>query len=194
MFTGITERTGKVKKLATRGSVRGVTLEKPSSWKLTKGQSVMVDGICSTVVSGGKGTFLVEYMPETLRKTTAKTWKPGTQVNLERSLTLQTLLDGHLVQGHVDGTAKVTKVTKEGNSKLVTIDIPKSLVRFVAPRGSLAVNGVSLTVAKRVGTKVTLALIPLTLSHTNLGTLATGDLVNIETDLLARYLLSARKA
>lgn len=194
MFTGITERTGKVKKVAMRGKALAVSVEKPGSWGLTKGQSVMLDGICSTVVSKDEKTFVVEFMPETLRKTTAERFRAGAVLNLERSLTLKTLLDGHIVQGHVDAKAKVVSIQKEGNSRLMTVEVPRELVRFIAPRGSVTLNGVALTVAKRSGTKVTVALIPFTLSHTNLGALAKGDFVNLETDLLARYLLNARQA
>lgn len=194
MFIGITERTGKVRKVAMRGKVLAVSVEKPASWGLTKGQSVMLDGICSTVVSKDEKAFVVEFMPETLRKTTAGRFTAGTVLNLERSLTLKTLLDGHIVQGHVDAKAKVVSIQKEGSSRLMTIEVPKELMRFIAPRGSVTLNGVALTVAKRSGRKVTVALIPFTLSHTNLGALAKGGFVNLETDLLARYLLNAKKA
>ena len=168
-------------------------IQKPSSWKLAKGQSVAVDGVCSTVASLGKNFFEVEYIPETLSKTTAGTFSRGASVNLERSMTPQSLLDGHIVLGHVDARAAVADVRK-GKDIQLHIAIPKSLVSYVVPQGSLAVNGVSLTVAALRGTVCTVALVPYTLRHTNLGALKRGDTVNIEVDILARYLGSALRA
>jgi riboflavin synthase len=169
------------------GACLRVRMQKPSGWKLESGQSIAVDGICSTVVSKGATFFDVDYMPETLAKTTADTFGAGRMVNLERSLTLGSFIDGSLALGHVDARGTVKKIDSEGETKKVTIDIPAELMRFVVPRGSIVVNGVSLTVVDTVENGFTVALIPYTLAHTNLGSLEAGDTVNIETDLFARY-------
>lgn len=190
MFTGIISKTAKVKEAKRAGDIVRVSIEKPKGWKLALGESVSVDGICSTVVAKDAKAFAVEYMPETLKKTTAGAFAKGTVRNLERSLTLNTLIDGHLVQGHVDARAKVAKILKGKEGYLISFTIPQSLLPYIAEHGSVAINGVSLTVARRKGKTATVALIPHTLSHTNLGTLEEGDEVNMEADLVARYLVN----
>src|SRR4051812_37475362 len=127
MFTGIIEGTGKVRTHAKSGGNIRIEVEKPLGWKLEKGQSISVDGICSTVVATSSKSFSVEYMPETLRKTTAGAFTVGTLRNLERSLTLAKFIDGHLVQGHVDARAKVAAIEKKKGAYLVTIRIPRTL-------------------------------------------------------------------
>ena len=188
MFTGIITATAKVKDTKRAGENVRVSIEKPRDWKLTLGESISVDGICSTVVAKDAKTFAVEYMPETLKKTTAGGFTKGTSRNLERSLTLGTLIDGHLVQGHVDARAKVAKIEEGKAGYLISFIIPPALLPYIAEHGSVAINGVSLTVARRKGKTATVALIPHTLTHTNLGTLRKGDDVNMEADLVARYL------
>lgn len=193
MFSGIIQKTGRVLSADEQGGGRIVRIEKPRAWRLRKGASVAVDGICSTVRASGAKHFEVEYMPETLSKTAAVDFAKGRVVNLERSLRLSDLVDGHVVQGHVDGRGIITAIRLRGTSKELMIRIPRSLVRFVAPRGSVAINGVSLTVACMQGASCTVALVSYTLAHTNLGALAVGDSVNIETDLIARYLAQLGK-
>lgn len=182
MFSGIIQTMSSVLATAKDGHCLRVRVKKPARWKLAKGQSISVDGICSTVMKVGKGFFEVEYMPETLSKTTAASFQKGRGVNLERSLRYGDLIDGHFVQGHVDNRGVVTKVEKKGRSKRVAITPLKSLMSAIASHGSVAVNGVSLTVANKTKTHFTVALIPFTLSHTNLDALKKGDAVNIETD------------
>lgn len=194
MFTGIIEKTAVIRSTRDATGIRRVEIDKPTGWKLTKGQSVAVDGVCSTVVAITARSFFVEYMAETLSKTTMGSRTKGTRVNLERSLTLTTLLDGHLVQGHVDTAAPITAISPSGASTHITLTLPKPLIRYVAPRGSITIHGVSLTVARMRGVTVTVALIPHTLAHTTLGTLRVGDFVNVETDLVARYLLQGHKS
>lgn len=189
MFTGIIQATGKVERSSEKSGIRRVAIRRPAGWRLSLGQSISVDGICSTVVARAVKHFEVEYMPETLRKTTAGSFDRGTLLNLERSLGLKDFVDGHLVQGHVDGKGVVTKIEDEGASRLISVKVPADLKRFIAARGSIAVNGVSLTVARVRGTTFTVALIPHTLKATNLGLLTKGSEVNIETDLVARYLV-----
>jgi riboflavin synthase len=192
MFTGIIQAKAKVKQAKpSEGNIRA-EIEKPKEWKFAKGQSIAVDGICSTVVMSNAKVFAVEYMPETLSKTTAGEFDTGSIVNLERSLTLKTFIDGHLVQGHVDGVGTVSNIDTKGGGYLVTVSIPKPLLKYIAALGSIALNGVSLTVARLKGKEATVALIPHTLSYTNLGALTKGSRVNIEVDLIARYLEASR--
>jgi riboflavin synthase len=188
MFTGIIQKTTKVSAAHKRGSVYAVRFEKPAGWKLALGQSISVDGICSTVTACGATFFEVDYMQETLKKTTAGSFKKGVVVNLERSMTPKSFIDGHLVQGHVDARATVSKIEAVRDSARITVTVPLALMSYIAPQGSVSINGVSLTVASVRGRAVTVALIPYTLTHTNLGTLRNGDVVNIEADVVARYL------
>lgn len=192
MFTGIVRATARVKKVAMlRGTMR-VEIFAPRGWRLTEGGSISVDGICSTVLQKGQGFFEVDYMPETLRVTTASDFVLGRVVNLEQSLRLGDRLEGHFVQGHVDAVARIERSIARGASREITIRIPKELRKFVAHKGSLTVNGVALTVARVHGPACTLALIPYTLMHTNLSALKKGNSVNIEIDSLARYLAKLR--
>lgn len=184
MFTGIVEAKGKVKSASTKGALKEVAVSVPSSWKLSPGQSVAVDGVCLTVVKRAAGSMTAELMGETLKKTTGPEWKKGRVVNLERALRFGDRLDGHLVLGHVEGVASVARIEKDGASRRLTLRVPRALFARVREKGSVAVNGVSLTVAKKAGMGVELALVPYTLAHTNLGALRTGDAVNLETDAL----------
>jgi len=173
-----------------RGKCRRVEIQTPQEWKLAVGESVNIDGICSTVVAHGRGMFAVEYMPETLSKTTAATWLPRHVVNLERSLKWQGRIHGHFVAGHVDARGVIADILKQGRSRVLSIKISHALRKFVAPRGSISIDGASLTIARIVSGRIEVALIPHTLRATNLGTLKQGDVVNIECDLLTRYTLA----
>ena len=194
MFTGIIQVTGSVVQAKKRGTCVQVRVARPAKWNIALGQSITVDGICSTVVSHGKTYFDVEYMPETLRKTTAGQFAQGRMVNLERSLTLRDPLDGSIVQGHVDACGRVTKREHQGASWLISISYPRTLAQYIAPQGSIVINGVSLTVARVKNNTLTVALIPYTLNHTNLGSLREKDQVNVEVDVLARYVVHALKS
>lgn len=185
MFSGIVRNVSPVLSVTKDGVVLRVRVARPAKFPLVEGASVAVDGICSTVTKFGKNYFEVEYMPQTLSKTTAKTFARGTLVNLEPSLRYGDPVDGHFVQGHVEGVAKVAAVQTEGKTKKIALALPASLMRYVVALGSLTVNGVSLTVASKTKTTCTVALIPHTLSHTNLGALTRGTLVNVETDIMA---------
>ncbi len=192
MFTGIVQKTSVVKDAKRIGSSLQAEVAIPAGWKLSNGQSIAIDGVCVTVTGAKRGTFSFECMPVTLKKTTARVWEKGRVVNLERALRQKDLLDGHLIQGHVEGRGRIAKVTEDGRSKHVTIALPASLIRSVSLHGSIAINGVSLTVSHTRGSAVTLSLIPYTLAHTNLGSLAKGDEVNVETDFLARHMKRGR--
>lgn len=187
MFTGIIQKTAHIQSVEMRSKNLYVLVEKPAGWRLTKGQSIAVEGICLTVTTLTPKTFGAELMPETLKKTTGASFTKGTLVNLERALKLSDLLDGHLIQGHVDGCGQVVRIQKQGTSQLLTMAVSKPLTKQIALHGSVAINGASLTVAKQKGNELTVALIPYTLSHTNLGLLKKGDYVNVETDFLARH-------
>jgi riboflavin synthase len=193
MFTGIIEQTARIKSVRAQKKGLRVVIEKPRGWKLIVGQSICVNGICSTVVTHSARVFDVHYMPETLLKTTARALAAGSVVNLERSLVYGARIEGHFVLGHVDGEAVVTGVTKQGSSRLISIQLPSAFRRYVALHGSITVNGVALTVARLTGRLCTVALIPHTLMYTNLGTLEKGDAVNLEVDYLARYGIAAIK-
>lgn len=191
MFTGIIQDQTAVLSVKPCDGSLGVRFEKPHGWKLTRGQSIAIDGVCSTVMALDEDSFEVEYMPETRKKTTVDGFVRGRRVNLERSLSLRDFIDGHLVQGHIDARGRVSRLVNEGTNRTITVTVPDKLMRFIAPRGSVAVNGVSLTVASTTAKSFTVALIPYTLQHTNLGTLEAKDAVNIEVDMLARYVVAA---
>ena len=176
MFTGIVEETGKVKSFDGRKLV----IECRKVLENTQiGDSIAIDGCCQTVVNKTSDSFSADVSSETLSITTFKNFKTGQIVNLERALTPSTRIGGHFVQGHVDGTAEYL-----GN---MTFKVPEKLDKYIVYKGSITVNGVSLTVAKNENNTFSVAIIPHTLENTNLKYLKTGDLVNIETDILGRY-------
>lgn len=195
MFTGLVEERGEV--LAVEGAPTGRRMWIGARAVLADaaiGDSIAVSGCCLTVVERGADRFAVDIVPETLARTTLGGWARGEGVNLERSLRLDQRLGGHLVQGHVDGVGTVRQVIAEGEGRRIAIEVPPGLARFVAEKGSLAVDGVSLTVATvataaRTGDTVyEIALIPHTLERTVAGGYVAGRRVNLEVDLLARYL------
>lgn len=169
-----------------------IAIARPRGWKLLQGESISVNGICTTVEKIERSVFRATYMPETLRSSTAADLNIGDVVNLERSLNIGDRLDGHFVQGHVDCIGVVTDTAMHGANKGLRIRIPRSSMRFVALKGSIAVQGVSLTVAKKGVDWCMVALIPHTLRHTNLNDVKKGDRVNIETDLIARHLAALK--
>ena len=170
-----------------------VRVTKPNGWRFAIGASVAIDGVCSTVVAQGTKWFAVEYMPETLAKTNAGALTKGSLVNLERSLTLKAAIDGHLVSGHVDAPVRIMRVTSRAEQTDISFAIPKELQRFVAYKGSVALNGVSLTVSAHTRGNASVSLIPHTLEHTNLGLAHEGGALNLEVDLLARYVVAGRE-
>jgi riboflavin synthase len=189
MFTGIVEELGRVAGVEARPGGRRFWIAAGAVLEGTAvGDSIAHSGCCLTVVGIGDGRFAVEAVPETLRLTTLGDWREGDGVNLERSLRLEQRLGGHLVQGHVDGVGEVRDVRPEGDGRRVTIALPPGLRRFVAHKGSLAVDGVSLTVAALTDDGCEIAYIPHTLAVTAAGGYRPGRRVNLEVDLLARYL------
>ena len=200
MFTGITEHVGKIDSL--EGSENGGRLrvsfagaaEIAAQTKL--GDSIMVNGCCLTAVDCGADHFSADLSGETLRRTSFGEKKPGDLVNLERPLAAGGRLGGHFVQGHVDGVGRVTRLVPKGENWWLSVRVPEDLRRYVAEKGSIAIDGISLTVAGWHDGIVEIAIIPFTYAQTNLGKAVVGNAVNLECDVLAKYierLLEARE-
>jgi riboflavin synthase len=188
VFTGIVEATAKI-----LSNVSGsLEIERPPAFTdLRIGSSISIAGVCLTIQKLNKKCIQFDVVPETLQRTTLGTYKEGDLVNLERAMRADGRLDGHIVQGHVEATAEVVEMKNEElrmkNDTLLTVKVPVSLLSNIVPKGSITLDGVSLTVASIDDDCITVALIPHTLEHTTLGRLKTGDRVNIETDILARH-------
>lgn len=188
VFSGIVETTSPVVSVRERRGERIVAIRAPRGWRLREGESVCVSGVCSTVQKCNGRTFQVAYMPETLRKTTLGSLRTSDLVNMERSLTLASLIGGHLVQGHVDTTARIVHARADGDAKIYEFALPRRFSRYIVEKGSIAVDGVSLTVVDSRPGRFTVSLLPYTLAQTILGRKRPGGLVNIEVDILAKYL------
>jgi riboflavin synthase len=189
VFTGIVEEAGTVTGTETRGELLVVRIAAAQvTADLRPGGSIAVNGCCLTAVDVAPGAFTCELTPETLRRTRFdQRLRPGVRVNLERPLRADGRFDGHIVQGHVDGVGRVVALRPLGESAELDIAVPAELERYLVPKGSLAVDGVSLTVAGLAEGVVTIALIPYTLGRTNLGDARPGGHVNLEADVLAKY-------
>lgn len=187
MFTGIVETTGKVEGIEVSGKNISFTIRSSVSSQLKVDQSVAHDGACLTITSVNGDLHTVTAIDETLKKTRLKDWKNGTIVNLERSLTLTSLVDGHLVQGHVDTVAVCEKVSDANGSLVLMFRHSKGEYFITVPKGSVCVNGVSLTVVDSGKDFFSVALIPYTLEHTNLNEIKTGSRVNVEFDIIGKY-------
>jgi riboflavin synthase len=186
MFTGLVEATGRALALTPRES--GVRLRVGSSLDgLALGESVSVSGACLTVTAASPDAFEADLTSETLERTTLGRLSAGARVNLERAVVVGARLGGHLVSGHVDGRTKVLAITAEGEARLVKVECPRELARYVAEKGSVTLDGVSLTVNAVSGNVFSLMLIPHTLAVTTLGELEVGTDLNLEVDLVARY-------
>lgn len=188
MFTGLVEETGRVERREERDGGRRLWIGAARVLEgAAVGDSLAVSGCCLTLVEIERSRFAVDAVPETLARTTLGDWGPGDRVNLERALRLDQRLGGHLVQGHVDGVGRVVEVRPEGEGRRLAFEVPGPLLRFVAEKGSIAVDGVSLTVAAVRGDRCEVALIPHTLASTTAGDYAAGRRVHVEVDLVARY-------
>lgn len=188
MFTGIIEEIGHVK--AVRRGTKSVTLDIEASLVMQGtmvGDSIATNGVCLTVTSITATGFTADVMPETVHRTSLASLKPGSEVNLERALTLQSRLGGHIVQGHVDGTATICRRTKDDNAVWLWIDCTPNLMKYIIEKGSITIQGVSLTVAKVEGMTFAVSLIPHTQGATTLHNAKVGDTVNIENDVVAKY-------
>jgi riboflavin synthase alpha subunit len=188
MFTGIVRERGRV--AAVHGGVEGIRLvvEAPTTAaQAALGDSIAVSGVCLTVVAADNGTLAFDAVPETLRRSSLADLAPGDSVNLEPALRAGEPLGGHYVQGHVDGLGRVRSVVPEGDGLRLSIDPPADLLRYLVEKGSVAVEGVSLTVAELDDRGFAIALVPYTLAETTLGALTPGAVVNLEVDVLAKY-------
>lgn len=189
MFTGIIETTGAITTLRRAG--RSARLELRAPWSgLVLGESVCVDGVCLTVVSALKNGFAADVSAESLRRTIIGDYRPGRRVNLERALKLGDRLGGHLVYGHVDGVGKVARIVKRAEHWDIDLSVDQGLRKYIADKCSVAVNGISLTVAQKLRTGFSLAVVPHTFKATTVACWRTGDGVNIEMDMVAKHLES----
>ncbi|MGI8518592.1 MAG: riboflavin synthase [Acidimicrobiia bacterium] len=188
MFTGIIEAIGSVQSVANRDGGRTFEIATHLAVELTLGASIAVNGVCLTAVTERTTTLRVDAVAETLRRTNLSELGPGDQVNLERPLRADGRLDGHIVQGHVDTVGVVSGKDAEGDGVRLSVDVAPAYHKYIVEKGSIAVDGVSLTVAALRPAGFETALIPHTLTATNLGLRASGNTVNLEFDVLAKYL------
>ncbi|MDO8621518.1 MAG: riboflavin synthase [Candidatus Levybacteria bacterium] len=186
MFTGIITHLGKVAEATDTRLV--IQTDKDFLKKLSRGISIAADGICLTVVSYDKKSFTIDFMPETSKRTSIQYLQKNSLVNLELPVNSETFLSGHVVQGHVDAVGKIKSIEKKGNSRIFTFSIPKNISKYIVEKGSITVNGISLTVINITKNYFTVGIIPHTWDNTMLHTAKVGDLVNIEVDILAKYL------
>lgn len=199
MFTGIITDVGQIRRVAQAGDLRVEIETAYDAAGIAIGASIACDGVCLTVVAkgsdaAGRNWFAVDVSAETISKTNAGRWKQGARVNLERALKIGDELGGHIVSGHVDGKASVESVMPEGDSRRIRFRVPEALKKYIAPKGSIAVDGVSLTVNEVDDAVFGVNIIPHTAAVTTLGALKAGDPVNIEIDLLARYVARLQAA
>ena len=186
MFSGIVEEQGTITSIEPTGlTIQASRVLEDAEIK----DSIAVDGICLTVTEQGKDWFRVDTMPETIRRTRLSQLTVGSSVNLERSLLATARIGGHTVQGHVEAATPVLSVAEDGNSLLVEIALPAELRPYVVAKGFIALNGASLTVVSKTPESFSIALIPYTREHTNLGQVEPGTLLNLETDILGRYVV-----
>ena len=195
MFTGIIETQGIIENIDEVNGGMTVTIEaRRIASEIDIGASIAVNGTCLTVVTHDERVFTVQLVEETIRRTTFGTLKTGDTVNLERTLRLSDRIDGHLVQGHVDGIGRITGKEHRGNSIWYTLEIPDSLSPYLIEKGSIALDGISLTIAALTGNMCAVAIIPHTAEITTFGTKEAGDSVNIEVDMIGKYVESLLQA
>lgn len=194
MFTGIITDVGRVRRIEAKGDLR---LELDTAFdtaSIDMGASIACSGVCLTVVDKGPNWFAVDVSKETMDHTALTAWEVGSPVNLERSLKVGDELGGHIVTGHVDGVARIAAVEQVGDSRKFTFDMPAELAGFVAKKGSVALNGASLTVNEVQGNQFEINIIPHTQERTTFGDAKVGDPVNMEIDVLARYVARMQEA
>jgi len=190
MFSGIVENTGVVKSISLDGSNKIFEIFSAISEETYIDQSISHDGVCLTVVSHSKYSHTVTAVRETLDKTNLNTWKPGDVINLERSLLANSRIDGHFVQGHIDTTAVCSKIESMGGSWYFYFDLDEFFIKWIVSKGSIAINGVSLTVVAVVNKIFSVAIIPYTFENTSFKNLKSGDIVNLEFDILGKYIIN----
>ena len=189
MFTGIIEETGIVRAITYGSASSGITIGAVKVMDgLKTGDSISTNGVCLTVTSFGRDYFTVDVMPETLRQTSLGDLKNGSGVNLERALRLSDRLGGHIVSGHIDGTGKISRMWQEDNAIWINITAATSILKYIIPRGSVALDGVSLTVTGADDRSFSVSIIPHTQQETILTKKKNGDILNIECDMIAKYI------
>ncbi len=188
MFTGIIEQVGEVVGITEKPGAKRFMIQHSFANMLAIGESVSIDGACQTVLESGAQEFTVESMQETLNKTILSTYREGSLVNLERSLQLSGRLSGHLVSGHVDATGTVEELIVNPDSRTIVISYPNNFGKYLAPKGNISVNGISLTVIAYSPGQFEIGIIPYTWDNTNLNQLKSQTMVNLEFDLIAKYL------
>jgi riboflavin synthase len=194
MFTGLIEAVGRIVALSPDPQGFALRLDTDLAPDLVPGESLAVNGVCLTVVSTAGREVRMDVSPETARVTTIAGWTPGTSVNLERSLAAGARLGGHFVQGHVDAVGSIVSIEPQGDSWWLTIGYPEPLAAYIVKKGSIAVDGISLTVADVGDAHVAIQIVPFTWEHTNLRGASPGVPVNIETDILGKYVVRAVEA
>ena len=188
MFTGLIEEVGTVRRIQRQGAFQRLELSARLMLEGTHiGDSININGACQTAVALGADYFAVESVAETLQRTTLGSLRPGDTVNLERSLRLQDRLGGHLVLGHVDGVGRISRLEEHNRQWVLSVEPAPELLRYIAFKGAIAIDGISLTVAQVEDRAFTAAIIPHTFDHTNLAQRRRGDTVNLEVDIIARY-------
>ena len=189
MFTGLVEAVGSIAAATETDRGRLIRINAPFAAEIARGDSVAVDGVCLTAVSTGQEYFEAEAIGTTISRTTVGDWGSGRLVNLERSLRVGDRIGGHFVQGHIDGIGTITAIQTAGDHVLVDVELPDEAAPLTVLHGSIAIDGVSLTVNRLDGATAQVALIPHTWAHTNLHRLRTGDSVNVEGDMLGRFVV-----
>jgi riboflavin synthase len=187
MFTGIVEATGRVARVDPAGTGRRLRIDTALGAELRAGDSIAVNGVCLTVVACDATGFAADISPETVRVTTLGDRAPGEPVNLERPLRADARLGGHFVLGHVDGVGRVAALRPDGEGYWLELDVPEPLEPYMISKGSIAVDGISLTIASLDTGRVGVAIVPFTHAHTTLGSARVGDRVNLEADVLGKY-------
>jgi riboflavin synthase len=186
MFTGIIKNQGKI--IKKNNNTVEISTNIKLIEKLSIGESIAINGICLTAVDKTDNSFSIDFIPETKKRTNLQYLKINDIVNLELPTTPTTLLSGHIVQGHIDTTAKIVSINKKDNSTIFRFEINSKWIKYIVEKGSIAINGISLTVISSVGRGFTVGIIPHTFNNTNLSELRVNDFVNIEVDILAKYL------
>ena len=187
MFTGLIEATGSVGAMESRGSATLLRVETPLAAELSVGDSIAVDGVCLTVTKAAPATFEATVSPETLRVTSLGHYREGTSINLERPLKADARLGGHFVLGHVDGLGTIRALDRDGECYWLEVVLPVPLMAYVIPKGSIALNGISLTVAGLDRNIIRVQIVPHTWTHTSLQSARPGDTINVETDVIGKY-------
>jgi len=193
MFTGIITDMGEILELEQRGDLRARIGTAYDMATVDMGASIASDGVCLTVIAKGEGWYDVEVSAESVSKTNLGDWAVGRKVNLERALKVGDELGGHIVSGHVDGVAHLVEMVEEGDSTRMVFEAPEALAKFIAPKGSVTLNGTSLTVNEVDGCRFGINVIPHTKEVTTWGRVAVGDVINLEIDTMARYVARLRE-